>query len=560
MPRPLVIGGSDFRKLRRSGAAYVDKTGFVAEALSVPDEVLLFTRPRRFGKTLNLSTLRYFLERSDEDRAPLFDGLALGQHDALFTSHHGRYPVIWLTFKDVKAASFDDCLTTTRNLLRREVNRLSGDLDADSFAELRRALSSEAAAPDTEEALLRLSAALERRHGQGVCIFIDEYDTPIHAAVAGGYYDSAIGFFRNLLSAGLKDNPHLYRGFLTGILRVAKESLFSGLNNLLVYTATAQRFATGFGFTDDEVGELAAEQELAAELDNLRTWYDGYRFGGVTIYNPWSVVNYLRHPGEGFKPYWEDTSDNSLLRELLLDRAVSGYQELEELLAGRAVEATIADTVVLRDLARQPGALWTFLLHLGYLRGERVEGAEPGASSDRFRLQIPNREVRRTYETVFRGWLEAGLGGGAQARRLASALLAGDAAEVERLLGTLVATVLSYHDPAGSRPERVCHAFLLGLLVTLEPDYEVRSNRKSGYGRVDIVIRPRTGTGPGVIVELKTADHDEMDAQLDAALAQIRERRYAVELATGGADPIHLVAAVFAGKRVAVRAAAHAPT
>ncbi len=549
------LGASDYLKTRRSGALYVDKTRLVADVLAANAEVLLLPRPRRFGKTLNLSALRYFLEANDEDRTDLFEGLAVWNAPQA-RAHFQRHPVVWLTFKDVKATTAAECQEAVCLLLADEIERHEALLEAAPLTSRQRAyigrvLDGTASRVDVWRGLQELSGLLARATGEAVVVLIDEYDTPLHTAFVHGYYDEAVVLFRNLLSGGLKDNPHLFRGVLTGILRVARESIFSGLNNLAVYTVLRPEYATSFGFTEAEVAALAEQAGANEHLAVLRDWYDGYSFGGEVVYNPWSVVSFLASADHVPRTYWVSTSSNELLLRLLTAGGLGHPGHLEALLAGETVEQVVDDNVPLRDLDRRPEAVWSLLLSSGYLKAGdvRVEDGRTVA-----RLAIPNREVRTVYETVFSDWLTAGLGGHEGVEALVGALLAGDADGFALQLSDLLGSVLSFHDLAGPRPERVYHAFVSGLLVVLARDYEVRSNRESGHGRCDVLVLPKAAGRPGVALELKVVREGEgVEAALEAALRQLRERDYAAELRARGAAPVHELAAVFDGKRAWAR-------
>jgi len=553
------LGHSDFLKLRRAGVTYVDKTALVAEVLEAPAEVLLLPRPRRFGKTLNLSTLRYFLERDEEDRSDLFEGLAVWDSEAA-QCHFQRYPVISLTFKDVKARAWEDALPAVGTLLSNECRRhpeleetLTG-VDRglyDALCERR------ADRVTLWSALQDLSRWLAEAHGEPVVILVDEYDTPIHAGYVHGYYEDAVEFFRNFFSGGLKDNRHLFRGLVTGILRVARESIFSGLNNLIVHSLLSGRYATAFGFTEAEVQRLVDLAGARDRLDELREWYDGYLFGGQVVYNPWSVLSFLANPGDGTLPYWVSTSSNDVLRDLLARGGLGSPGALETLLTGGGVDRRIEENVVFRDLDRRADAVWSLLLFSGYLKAADVRRGE----ETRAVLSIPNREVQSVYRSTFTDWLQAGLGGSSRVRSLLEALLSGDVETFEELLEELLLTALSYHDTARRKAEATYHAFILGLLVQLEPDYEVRSNREAGLGRADVLVCPRQPGRAGVVLELKSVNarrSETPEQALDAAQRQLAERDYAAELRARGADPVHELAAVFDGKRAYVRRGAHA--
>jgi len=554
------IGISDFRILREGGFVYVDKTGLIEEVLDAGAQAMLVPRPRRFGKTLNLSMLRYFLEKSPEDRSALFTGLAVAS-SAIARPHFQRYPVIFLSFKDIKPRSWGDCLAGMAHVLAGAFAEHSyllteGALDAADAMLFTALRERRAGQPDLVIALRLLSRLLAQHHRERVVILLDEYDTPIHAGYTNRYYDDVVAFFRDFLSGGLKDNTHLFKGVLTGILRVARESLFSGLNNVDAYSILRTRLATCFGFTEPEVRALVEAVGQPESLDGIRSYYNGYLFGGQSIYNPWSVLCFLDRADKVLRPYWIDTSSNDLVRELLLAGPGGVRAELEALLEGGTIEKRIDESIVLRDISARTDAVWSFLLFTGYLNAMEVRYEEVEAIA---RLAIPNREVVGEIRKMVQGWLEAQVGGPDQLRSLLDALLRGDARMVEKHLAHMVKVNLSWFDAAAPEPERFYHGLVVGLLVGLGPRYEVRSNRESGFGRCDVMILPKTSGQPGVVMELKRVDAETGETKeraFAAALRQIRERDYATELRERGAAPIHEVVAVFDGKRVYVRSAA----
>ncbi|XXT22122.1 AAA family ATPase [Sorangium sp. So ce429] len=563
------LGQSDFRELRRAGAGYVDKSSFIGQLLADPAQVVLFPRPRRFGKTLNLSTLAYFLRKCDEDLSPLFQDLAVWS-DPAARAHFQQHPVLFLTFKDIKTSSYESTLDAIRTEVRRLYSQhqelLQTDvLRSDERRHYEHMLGGEITEEDCRRSLRDLSDYLARHHGCRVAILIDEYDTPIQSGYLNGFFDEVTLFFRNFFSAALKDNPSLFKGALTGVLRVARENLFSGLNNIVVSSILSdRRYATSFGFTEAEVASVleqarpdggSAEQSALAplpeppRLDEVRAWYNGYLFGGQVIYNPWSILNCVA--SGALRPYWVNTASTDLLQDLIARRGLGFSSETEALLRGEPVEARIDENLVLRDLDQQPEALWSFLLFAGYLTttAVREELGEITAS-----LAIPNIEVRVAYRDLFRSWLRRGLPERRHAEALLRALLGGDAPTLEALLERLLITVMSYQDPAGREPEKLYHGFILGLLVQLEGEYDVRSNRESGFGRADVLVRPRAPGRPGVVLELKVPQRGETPEQaLSAAARQVRDRRYAAELTAAGAAPVHELVAVFDGKRAWVR-------
>jgi hypothetical protein len=554
------IGVSDFRKLREQGLTYVDKSYLVRDVLDKGAEALLLPRPRRFGKTLNLSMLRCFFEKRDEDLSGLFSDLAIWQAGEAYRAHFQRYPVVFITFKDVKDTTWDQAWEVIKEKIRALVVEHHYLMDSDRLGpedvvSLRAILDGTAGRAAYQQVFFNLCRCLHRHHGQKVVLLIDEYDEPLHAAWVCRYGPEAIAFFRGLLTAGLKDNPHLFKAVVTGILRIAKESIFSGLNNLAVYTLLARDFATCFGFTEPEVSALLAEAGLGEHLPTVRAWYDGYVFGGTVIYNPWSILSFVDRADGVPRGYWLSTSSNDLVRESLVRHGPALEPEIEALLEGGKIERALDESVSLPDLAERPDALFSLLALSGYLRAEMAP--VPPGEPPLYLLSIPNREVREVYAGTFRSFLRERLGGlESDLDRLTKALLAGDAEALEEMLQTFTASLLSYHDTA-RRPEQVYHAFVMGLLATLEPAYEVRSNRESGHGRPDVTIRPRRAGGPGVVLELKVARRGKKTPEqaLAEGLAQIREGGYTAELEAAGIAPVHALAVAFDGKRVRVRAA-----
>ncbi|MBI4606319.1 MAG: AAA family ATPase [Planctomycetes bacterium] len=563
MARPIALGRSDFLQVQLDRDFYVDKSRFVADVLQDRSQVVLLPRPRRFGKTLNLSTLRHFVERpvgagTDRDEVRrAFAGLEVEKSGDEVWGYFQKHPVIFLTFKDVKGGDWSPG-GTFAELIAREAQRVSPLTDPVLTPEDRRRqkalLRGSSSLSLLADALLLLSQWLHRATGEKAFILIDEYDTPIHDAFGDEKrYDEVVGFFRKFFSAGLKDNPHLEKGVLTGILRVAKESMFSGLNNLQVYTLLREAYATCFGFTEGEVDRICADFELsAAQRDELRSWYNGYRFGGHVIYNPWSVLSFIKHKRERPRPYWVNTGGDALIRKLLIELDLETQNDVEALLRGESIEKPLDEHTVFRDLELKSEAVFSFLVMAGYLRADELVRVEEDGP-EWWKLSVPNREVSTAYKGLFRDWLTTSLGGEPRQRALCRAILAGDAPAVEEHLGTILERTLSYHDTAGRAKEIVYQAFVAGLLVALDATHQVRSNRESGLGRCDVLITPRKTGEPGVALELKVLKASEtMEGALAAALAQVREKNYAAELRAAGADPVVELAAVFDKKAVRV--------
>ncbi|ETX02274.1 MAG: hypothetical protein ETSY1_04185 [Candidatus Entotheonella factor] len=550
----LPIGIADFRNLREDKRLYVDKSAFISEVLRDHAVVLLVPRPRRFGKTLNLSLLRYFLEKRDEDLSELFDDLVVWQ-DVEARVHFQKYPTIFMTFKDIKEGSFEDTFEAIQDLVRQVYHEHRYVLDAPELTleqkdRYRRLLRSEGSKIMVRNALRDLTEYLYLVHQKQVVLLLDEYDTPIQQGYLRGFYDEAIDFFRNFYAAALKDNVYLFRGILTGILRVARESLFSGLNNVRVRSLLDPEYATSFGFTEAEILHITGAEQQESLRTKLKAWYDGYQFGGQVIYNPWSILCYL--DTRRFDNYWVSTSSDDIIYDLLAHRGYGLSSDVERLLQGENIQKRIDEHLSLRDLDHRPDVVWSFLLFSGYLK---PCGTSEEAGTQLLNLAIPNHEVRLVFLNVFRTWLSGHLGGDDHSRLLQDALLGADTETAERLLEHLMLSV-SYHDVNRHQPEKFYHGLILGLLVNMEAHYVVRSNRESGYGRADVLLIPREPGHPGVVLELKSLDtrrEESVDEAVKQALRQIRDRDYAAELRSAGAQPIHELAIVFDGKLVWVR-------
>jgi len=547
----LPLGLSDFKSLIEEQRYYVDKSLFIQEVWEHSAKVLLLPRPRRFGKTLNLSMLRYFFEHTEASNRSLFEGLAIEKHSKVM-EHQEAYPVIFLTFKDVKETSFENALQKTASLFAREYFRHSEVIqpilnkeDLKLFEAIR---SQEASQAHLEEGLLLLMDWLHRATGQKVVVLIDEYDAPIHASYQYGYYEEVVLFIRNLFSAAFKDNNDLEQGVLTGILRIAKESIFSGLNNLSVQSLLNFNFAEHFGFTESETNQLLSDFGLEKKREMVRQWYNGYRFGEQTIYNPWSLLQFVANPREQAQSYWINTSDNALIKDLITKNETPLQASLERLLAGDSVESALDDNVVLRDIHKNAQTIWGFLTFSGYLKPVTSHQVEDDLV---YELKIPNIEVRSFYRRTLLYWVQQQMGT-QHLRDLFQSLLAEDFKTFGKLLRDSVRESLSFHDTAGKEPERVYHAFVLGLFLNF-PQYQVRSNRESGYGRYDVMLLPKDLSQHGMIFEFKKIDEEDdktPETALESALKQIHDRDYASELRATGVENIWGIGVVIDGKRV----------
>ncbi|MBK9266719.1 MAG: AAA family ATPase [Polyangiaceae bacterium] len=552
-------GISDFRLLREGKFEFVDKSHFITELLDRDgNTVVLLPRPRRFGKTINLTMLKWFFEKRDENLWHLFEDLHVARAGDAYRAHFQQYPVIHISFKGTKADNFDECRDKIRQVIRKsyEAHRLvlEGKLDGPNQRDFQAVIEGTASEALYQWSLLNLTEYLHEVHGKRPIVLIDEYDAAIHAGYTYGYYDKVIGFFRSFLEAGLKDNTHLGRAVMTGILRVAKESIFSGLNNPGVYTLLQGEFNTCFGFTEPELQALLQKGGMEEHLDILRAYYNGYDFGGVAIYNPWSILEFLSSKDKLLLPYWLNTSENALIKHLLQHHAFAVEKEILELLEGGAIDKQLDSNIVFSELETNTNALWNMLVFGGYLKATRMKPAY-ALEAPRHLLSIPNREVAEVYRSTFQMWLDKGLkAAGGHIQALTEALLEGNAEKLARQIEPLCAYTLSYHDVGGPDPERFYHGFMIGLLAALEPDYEVRSNRESGEGRPDVLIKPRRPGKPGVVLELKAAKKGErtLKQALAEGLSQLRDNDYAAELRAAGVEKIHRLAIAFDGKKVLV--------
>ncbi len=551
------MGVSDFKKLRETGLTFVDKSRLIIEFLESTPEVLLLPRPRRFGKTLNLSMLRYFLEQRPENLAHLYEDLEVFRCEKAldYKKHFQQYPVIFISFKDISGKTFDMCHAAIVDLLANvyrdhEAILDTGKLNESDIENYKAILSGKAQPIRYRSALGDLCRYIHRATGQKPIVLIDEYDHPIHHGWLGGYGGDVLDFFRAFLTSGLKDNPHLQRAVLTGILRIARESIFSGLNNIAVYTLIDKPFCSCFGFSEEDVRSLMHIAGHPEWLPTVQAWYNGYLFYDQVIYNPWSVLSFLSNHGEPL-PYWINTSSNDLIKRSLQRQAGHVGSVVEKLIEGGSFELILDKNTVLDTLDRSPDALWSLLTFAGYLRAERSSRGEGEQSAHA--LSIPNREVRTIFTQTFQQWLEHGFyGRGAHLQKLISALMSGDSELLEEQLQAFVLNVLSFHDGSPTDPESIYQAFVLGLLCILEPEYRVRSNRESGKGRPDVMILPSKPNKPGVVLELKVVRRGTLEQALEKAAKQIRERDYPAEARAAGAEPLYSFAVAFDGKDLRV--------
>lgn len=554
----LPIGKSDFESVISGNFYYVDKTLFIVQLMERGAEVTLFPRPRRFGKTLNLTMLKAFFEKSETSKRHLFDGLAVSKLPEVM-AEQGKYPVIFMTLKDVKQEKWAECFYQIKKIVGEEFERhsyllSSSFLSAGQKKEFQDVIDKVAPEDVYQNALKDLSKYLHAYHQQKVIVLIDEYDTVIHEAYLKNFYKNAIGFMRTFLGGGLKDSTVLHQGIVTGILRVAKESIFSGLNNLLVSSFFREDFADTFGLTEAEVAQMLKDYDCVDKSDQVREWYNGYTIGSVRLYNPWSLIN-LVHNRCIFEPYWVNTSQADMIQDLVYTSYPEARHDLERLLNGESVEQVVDDTVVFDDLKVITTAFWSFLLYTGYLTFRRHWMVD---TERHVELVIPNKEIGGVYKTTVRRWFARSADVARQYLAVLQDLTNGNVDGFKQLFTSFVEQSISMFDVKGPEPENFYHALVLGMLVSLQNTHEVRSNRESGYGRYDVMIIPKNVALPGTVIEFKKIDPSSPETLEDAAqaaLKQIRDRHYVTELHARGISKVIELAIVFRGKQVLVKAA-----
>ncbi|GAB6137993.1 AAA family ATPase [Halanaerobaculum tunisiense] len=556
MAKKLPVGIDDFKKIREEDFYYIDKSLFIKDIIDEGAQVILLPRPRRFGKTLNLSMLRYYFEKSAADYSDLFSGLQIEETGKDYLAQQGKYPVIDITFKDIKEENWPKAKLKLKKMIAREYKRHRYLLESDQLDKhdkefFNKILSLEANIAFYEEALKDLSDYLAAYHNEKVIILIDEYDQPIQSAYTNNFYDKMINFMRNFLSGGLKNNSALEKGVLTGILRVAKESIFSGLNNLVVSTLLDQEYSKYFGLLEEEVEEIFAYYGLDYEIEEIKDWYNGYNFGSQTIYNPWSIINCIRKNGEA-APYWANTSSNDLIRDLIIEGGSELKTDLELLIKGGTVNKKIDENIVFGDIDKKSNLIWSFLLLSGYLRANSQERKGGRLYCD---LDIPNQEVRYIYEDIILDWFEGSISS-QKVKLMLNSLITGDVETFAAIFKDFVLNSMSNFDPTGDEAEKVYHAFVLGLLLNLRDDYQVKSNRESGYGRYDVMIIPEDTAKLGIVIEFKKVNqytNETLEEAVEKALEQIKEREYKQELISKGVAEVLELGIAFSGKQVLVK-------
>ena len=510
----LPIGTTNYKKICNS-YYYVDKTLMIKDILDEGTEISLFTRPRRFGKTLNMDMLRTFFEKSAEDTSVYFRNKKIWGQGEAYTKHQGKYPVIFLSFKDANKLSWEELYARLIETIRDEFFRHSALKDSEKISNpdfYKRIISGEATQAEYSISILRLSRMLREHYGQRVILIIDEYDTPIQAGYINGFYDEAIQFIRDLFSSALKDNDNLEYGFLTGILRVAKESIFSGLNNIYVYSVLDEKFSEYFGFTAAEVEQLTQYYDFREKLAEIKAWYDGYKFGDTEIFNPWSVLNYLKNNCRPI-PYWLQTSSNGTINEIIKSLDTETYHKLRDIINGTAVSSIVTTNVIYPELKDKSDSIFGFLLMTGYLKSIKTSFTARG--NILCQLCIPNKEIENVYYNEILAQLEDGVSINT-ANNISEALLHKNGEALKAALNTFLLETISYYDTFN---ESYYHGLLLGMTAIFAHDYYTSSNRESGLGRYDIQLMPKKAGLPGIIIEVK-AVAKASDEMLKSVAAQ----------------------------------------
>lgn len=547
--KSLPIGVSDF-KLATTGYYYVDKTLMIRDFLDKKPMVSLFTRPRRFGKTLNMDMLRVFFEKTNEDTSVYFKDKQIWQCGDYYTKHQGRYPVIFLTFKDVKSMTWEETFQKIRRLISLEFMRhneleTSSVLTAYEKEQYHLLAGDSGDEVDCQMGLQLLSLLLHKHYGRECIIIIDEYDTPIQQGHTCNFYPEIVNFMRNFFSGGLKDNPHLAFGFLTGILRVAKESIFSGMNNLKTYSILDDGYSSYFGFTEKEVKDMLRYYGKDDKYNELSEWYDGYRFGNTEIFNPWSVINYISDNCFP-KAFWQSTGSNEIIGEIIQAATPEITKDLYKLLCGEKIAAYIDTGVIYPEVQNNPYSIYSFLLVAGYLKVANIYPQSDG--NFMCDVAIPNKEITFVYEKeVLNRTNQNSL-----AISISQAIFSKDTQKLQALLEDFMVKSISSIDGAN---EGFYHGMMLGLCAILGNRYKIHSNRESGLGRFDIQLMPLTKGMPGFIFEFKHTkdEHTDLSALADSALQQIEAKKYDTELRDNGVNSIISIGIAFRGKSAVVR-------
>ena len=562
MSRAIGIGNQDFEKVRVNNIFYIDKTNFIQEWWEAEDEVTLITRPRRFGKTLNMSMLEKFFSVNYSGRGSLFQGLNIWEYEA-YREIQGTYPVLFVSFAGIKENSYAGARESICRVIEEQYNKCDYLLEGTLLNEKEKAfyqkVSVEMSDSEAAASLRALSDFLGRYYGKKVIILLDEYDTPMQEAYVNGYWDELVAFTRNLFNSTFKTNPYLERAVMTGITRVSKESIFSDLNNLKVVTATSSKYTDSFGFTEGEVFAALKEYGLSGQEQNVKNWYDGFSFGErKDIYNPWSIINFLDEKRVG--AYWANSSSNKLVGKLIKEGSPNIKKAFEDLLNGKSLCMEIDEQIAYNQLNEKKNAVWSLLLASGYLK---VSGKafEERSGHMRYELALTNKEVHIMFADMVQDWFS----GSEDYNDFIRALLLDDIKAMNVYMNRVSIEMFSSFDtgrgPSGKRPECFYHGFVLGLMVELSDRYVITSNRESGFGRYDVMLEPRMAEGgiasnDGILMEFKVQEEDEKELSdtVRNALRQIKEKGYQSSLIAKGIpeERIRKYGFAFCGKKVLI--------
>ena len=545
------VGIEDFKELIQEGYYYIDKTLLIDEMLMNKSKVTLFTRPRRFGKTLNMSMIKYFFDVKDkEENKKLFENLKVSNSE--YMSEQGKYPVIFISLKDLKEDTWEECLESIKDIMYKifnEYNFLREKLNVvekRQFDKIWEIIGNER---NFKTSLLDLSNYLNKYYGEKVIILIDEYDAPIINAFDKGYYNEAISFFQTFYSSALKTNNSLKYGILTGITRIIKEGIFSGLNNLYVNTILSKDYSEYFGLLESEVIEMLEYFDMKYKIEEVREWYNGYIFGESKVYNPWSIVNYVRE--KEIKAYWANVSGNTLLENMLDHAGESVYDDLKRFTDGESIEKYISDGTTIKSLLNNDDEIWQLLLYSGYLTKDEKQKEIDVTSeyTDVYNLRIPNKEIRKYFGNMF---LNRFFGTEVKTNILIKALENGDIKKFEKTLGEIMINMLSHFD-LDKEMEKIYQVFMIGLVGFLMGKYEIISNDESGYGRYDLAMIPIKSNEKAYLMEFKISKTKKgMEERAQKALKQIDEKKYDTKLKARGIKNILKIGVAFYGKEVKV--------
>ena len=565
MAKVISIGNQSFESIREKDNFYIDKTNFIREWWDNDDTVTLITRPRRFGKTLNMSMLECFFSNKYKDRGDLFEGLEIW-NDEKYRKLQGTYPVIFLSFAGIKQVKYNETVIKIKDELIRIYNEYDYIMKSGIYNtnEKMQYQSVCVGMSDTvaQEALKNLSNYLSRYYGKKVIILLDEYDTPMQEAYVNGYWEELVAFTRSLFNSTFKTNPYLERAIMTGITRVSKESIFSDLNNLVVVTTTSNQYETAFGFTEEEVFNSLDEQGLSDKKDIVKTWYDGFTFGDKKdIYNPWSIINFLKF--KSLKTYWADSSSNGLINSLVQKGSPYIKTMIENLISGEKINVIVDEQIVFSELDYSEDAVWSLMLASGYLKVVSSEELNLIRESDNeYELALTNREILFMFRKMILRWFSPAKH---ETNEFIRALISGDIESMNEYMNDVALNTFSSFDSGKKKsnrkaPENFFHGFVLGLIVDQTENYIITSNRESGYGRYDIMLEPIDKTNeklPGIVIEFKVINprkENSLEETVAAALKQIEEKNYNAELVKRGVkeENIHHYGFAFRGKEVLI--------